>query len=47
MATVDAAVPNGVTPGNHDNKTGSNNDLFNEFFPPARYDAAEDSGLDR
>ena len=38
----DNGIPNGVTPGNHDNKTGSNNDLFNEFFPPARYDAAED-----
>ena len=41
MATLDAAVPNGVTPGNHDNKTGSNNDLFNEFFPPDAFDAAE------
>jgi hypothetical protein len=38
----DNAVPNGLTPGNHDNKTGSDNDLFNEFFGPARYDAAED-----
>ena len=38
----DNGIPNGVTPGNHDNKTGPDNDLFNEFFPPARYDAAED-----
>ena len=44
MAVLDdGRVPNGVTPGNHDNKTGTDNTLFNEYFGPARYDAAEDS----
>jgi hypothetical protein len=38
----DNGIPNGVTPGNHDNKTGPDSALFNEFFPPSRYDAAED-----
>jgi hypothetical protein len=38
----DNGIPNGVTPGNHDNKTGPDNALFNEFFPPSRYDTAED-----
>ena len=43
MAVLDnGPVPNGVTPGNHDNKTGSDNDLFNEYFGPSRYDSAED-----
>lgn len=43
MAILDnGGVPNGVTPGNHDNKTGTDNALFNEYFGPARYDAAED-----
>jgi hypothetical protein len=37
----DNGVPNGVTPGNHDNKTGVDNDLYNEYFPPSRYEAAE------
>ena len=41
MEVLDAGVPNGVTPGNHDNKTGTDNTLFNEFFGPARYEAAE------
>ena len=43
MAVLDAGgVPNGIAPGNHDNKTGTDNTLFNEYFGPARYDAAED-----
>ncbi|MFZ2963095.1 MAG: lamin tail domain-containing protein [Rhodoglobus sp.] len=33
----DAGVPNSVLPGNHDNKRGVTNDLFNEYFPPERY----------
>ncbi|NII71304.1 lamin tail domain-containing protein [Microbacterium ulmi] len=33
----DAGVANSVLPGNHDNKRGVSNDLFNEFFPPSRY----------
>ncbi|WP_411698291.1 lamin tail domain-containing protein [Conyzicola sp.] len=32
-----AGVPNSVLPGNHDNKRGVTNDLFNEYFPPSRY----------
>jgi hypothetical protein len=36
-----AYMPNGVLPGNHDNRTGSNNDLYNEYFGPARYEALE------
>ncbi len=35
----DAGVPNSVLPGNHDNKRGVTNDLFNEYFPPSRYEA--------
>lgn len=34
----DAGHPHGVTPGNHDNKWGRSDDLFNEFFPPSRYE---------
>jgi len=37
----DGQMPNGVLPGNHDNKTGANNTLFNEYFGPARYEALE------
>lgn len=33
----DAGVPNSVLPGNHDNKRGVSNALFNEFFGPDRY----------
>lgn len=33
----DAGVPNSVLPGNHDNKRGASNALFNEYFGPARY----------
>lgn len=34
----DANVPNSVLPGNHDNKRGVTDDLFNEYFPPSRYE---------
>jgi hypothetical protein len=38
QAILDAAdVPNSVLPGNHDNKRGATNDLFNEYFGPDRY----------
>nr|WP_246376708.1 lamin tail domain-containing protein [Conyzicola lurida] len=41
----DAGVPNSVLPGNHDNKRGVDNDLFNEYFGPSRYaDAASYGG---
>lgn len=33
----DAGVPNSVLPGNHDNKRGVTNDLYNEYFGPERY----------
>ena len=33
----DAGVANSVLPGNHDNKRGVSNDLFNEYFGPDRY----------
>lgn len=33
----EAGLPNSVLPGNHDNKRGVTNDLFNEYFPPSRY----------
>ncbi|GHF16194.1 lamin tail domain-containing protein [Pseudolysinimonas yzui] len=33
----DAGVPNSVLPGNHDNKRGADNSLFNEYFGPDRY----------
>ncbi len=33
----DAGVPNSVLPGNHDNKRGATNELFNEYFGPERY----------
>ena len=36
----DAGVPYGVTPGNHDNKYGTSNDLYNEYFSPSRFAAA-------
>lgn len=38
QATLDAAgIANSVLPGNHDNKRGVTNDLFNEYFGPDRY----------
>lgn len=37
----DAGVPNSVLPGNHDNKRGVTNELFNEYFPPSRYESRE------
>ncbi|MDO7883295.1 lamin tail domain-containing protein [Salinibacterium soli] len=35
----DAGVASSVLPGNHDNKRGVTNDLFNEYFPPSRYES--------
>jgi len=34
----DAGVPNAVLPGNHDNKRGVDDSLYNEYFPPSRYE---------
>lgn len=33
----DAGVPNSVLPGNHDNKRGVDDSMFNAYFPPSRY----------
>jgi hypothetical protein len=42
MAILDnASLPNGVLPGNHDNRSGADSSLFNEYFGPARYEALE------
>ncbi len=35
-----AGMPYGVTPGNHDNKYGTSNDMYNEYFSPSRFVAA-------
>jgi hypothetical protein len=37
----DAGVPNGVLPGNHDNKRGVDDSLFNEYVPPSRYEGTD------
>src|SRR5690625_4727205 len=40
----DAEIVNGVLPGNHDNRTGSDvgpDSLYNEYFGPERYEALE------
>ncbi|HEY4151832.1 MAG TPA: metallophosphoesterase, partial [Pseudolysinimonas sp.] len=34
----DAGVPNSVLPGNHDSKRGNDYSLFNQYFPPSRYE---------
>ncbi len=36
----DAGIPNSVLPGNHDNKRGITDELFNEYFPPSRYEGS-------
>ena len=36
----EAGVPNSVLPGNHDNKRGVDDSLFNEYFGPDRYENA-------
>lgn len=33
----EAGIPNSVLPGNHDNKRGVSNALFNDYFGPERY----------
>jgi len=40
----DAGVPNAVLPGNHDNKRGVDGSLFNEYFPPSRYEGSPSYG---
>jgi hypothetical protein len=40
----DAGVANSVLPGNHDNKRGVSNELFNEYFPPSRYASTSSYG---
>ncbi|GAB3816837.1 hypothetical protein GCM10028820_16770 [Tessaracoccus terricola] len=33
----DAGIPHGVLAGNHDNWTGANHELYNEYFGPEKY----------
>lgn len=40
----DAGLPYGILPGNHDTITGRSTDLFNEFFPPSRYEGRPEWG---
>lgn len=40
---VEGGMPFGITPGNHDNKFGTSNELYNEYFPPSYFDTAEDT----
>ena len=35
----DGGHPYGVLPGNHDNTWGRSNDLYNEYFPPSRFES--------
>lgn len=40
----EAEIPNGILPGNHDNRTGADNGpnaMFNDYFGPERYEALE------
>ncbi|XKH57416.1 S-layer homology domain-containing protein [Citricoccus nitrophenolicus] len=40
----DSEIPNGVTPGNHDNRSGMDvgpDNLYNQYFGPERYEALE------
>lgn len=39
----EAGIPNGVLPGNHDNKYGTDNSLYNEYFGPERYEALSET----
>jgi LPXTG-motif cell wall-anchored protein len=40
----EAGIPNGIIPGNHDNGWGMfGNDMFNDYFPAERYEAASTS----
>ncbi|MGC5628702.1 metallophosphoesterase [Georgenia sp. Z1344] len=39
----DAGIPNGVLPGNHDNRYGNDNSLYNEYFGPERYEALSEN----
>lgn len=43
----EAGIPNGIIPGNHDNGWGMfGNDMFNDYFPAERYEAASASWED-
>ncbi|MGW2092688.1 metallophosphoesterase [Promicromonospora sukumoe] len=42
QARIDAAgIPNGVVAGNHDNQSGTDPTLYNEYFGPDRYEDLE------
>ena len=44
---IDAAgIPNGVVAGNHDNQSGTNPELYNQYFGPDRYEALSEDWVD-
>ncbi|MFI9485577.1 metallophosphoesterase [Promicromonospora sp. NPDC052451] len=44
---IDAAgIPNGVVAGNHDNQSGTDPTLYNEYFGPDRYEALSEDWAD-
>lgn len=40
---AEAGVPFGVTPGNHDHTSGTSSRLYNRYFAPSYFNAAEES----
>ncbi|TRY18647.1 hypothetical protein FOJ82_05860 [Tessaracoccus rhinocerotis] len=42
----DSGLPHGVLAGNHDNWTGTNHDLYNEYFGPEKYRALSEGWAD-
>lgn len=47
QARIDAAgIPNGVVAGNHDNQSGTDATLYNEYFGPDRYEALSEDWED-
>jgi hypothetical protein len=44
---IDAAgIPNGVVAGNHDNQSGTNPELYDQYFGPQRYEEAAEGWAD-
>ncbi|MFJ3404343.1 hypothetical protein [Promicromonospora sp. NPDC090134] len=47
QARIDAAgIPNGVVAGNHDNQSGTDPTLYDEYFGPDRYEALSEDWTD-
>ncbi|MFE7504585.1 metallophosphoesterase [Promicromonospora sp. NPDC057488] len=47
QARIDAAgIPNGVVAGNHDNQSGTDATLYNQYFGPDRYEGLEEGWED-